>query len=323
MRRREFVAGGVAMAGIATTLRAEAQTLAKEVRFLNGFPPGGTSDLLGRFLAEGFKAFVSQPVVVENKTGASGFIAAEACARAAPDGTTLFLAPMALMTISPNMPGQSLPIQPQKELTPISNVAGVYNVLVAGKHAPFRTVPELIAYAKANPGKLTYASAGNGTSQHLAAELFKRLAGVDLLHIPYRGGAPAIQDMVAGNTHMMFGNLPEFLGQIRGGNLIPVAFGGAKASALYPDVPVMGQFLPAFQISNWFALVGPAGLAPQWVSFWNDALRKVAATPEFMTRMADNGMEILVGTPDDLKATIAADDKRWAEVIKSAGIKAD
>ena len=323
MRRREFLAGSFAAAGLGAPLPAQAQTLAKEVRLLSGFPPGGTSDLLCRYLADGFKAFVSQPVVVENKTGASGFIAAEACARAAPDGTTLFLAPMALMTISPNMPGQVLPVHPQKDLTPISNVGGVFNVLVAARHAPFRTVPELIAYAKANPGKLTYASAGNGTSQHLAAELFKSLAGVDILHIPYRGGAPAIQDMVAGNTHMMFGNLPEFLGQMRGGNLIPVAFGGATASSLYPDVPVMSRYLPAFQISNWFALAGPAGLSPQWVSFWNDALRKVAATPEFIKRMADNGMEILVGTPAEIKATIVADDKRWAEVIRAGGIKAD
>jgi tripartite-type tricarboxylate transporter receptor subunit TctC len=321
MQRRLFLATSLAAAAAGRVVNA--QTLTKEVRFYNGFPPGGTSDLLGRFLAEGFKAFVSQPVVVENKTGASGFIAAEACARAAPDGHTLFLAPMALMTISTNMPGQKVPIDPRTDLVPISNVGGVYNVLVAGKHAPFRTIPELVDYAKKNPGKLTYASAGNGTSQHLSAELFKKLAGIDMLHIPYRGGAPAIQDMVAGNTHMMFGNLPEFLGQIRGGNLIPIAFGGTKPSALYPDLPLIGQWLPGYRITNWFGLVASAGTPAEWVKFWNDALRQVAATPDFQKRMADNGMEILVGTPEEFRNTITADDRRWREVIQSAGIKAD
>lgn len=169
---------GVAVLASATAMPAAAQQLKGDVRFFNGFPPGGTSDLLGRMLADALAPIVGQKVIVENRTGASGFIAAEATARAPADGHTLFLAPMALMTISPQMPGQKVTVDVEKELAPITNVGGIYNILVANPNGPFKTVPELIAFAKKNPGKLTYASAGNGTSQHLSAELFKKLAGV-------------------------------------------------------------------------------------------------------------------------------------------------
>ena len=302
---------------------SHAQQLKGDVRFYNGFPPGGTSDLLGRMLADALAPIVGQKVIVENRTGASGFIAAEATARAAPDGHTIFLAPMGLMAISPQMPGQKLPIDVDKELVPIVNVGGVYNVLVANPNGPFKTIPELIAYAKKNPGKLTYASSGNGTSQHLSAELFKKLTSTFILHIPYRGGAPAIIDIVAGRTDMMFGNMPEFLGQIRGGGLRAVAFGAPKASPVLPDVPLISATVPEFKITNWFGVVGGAGLSADWVAYWNKAIATVAKQPAFIQRMTENGMDIMVGSPEEFKATIAADKKRWGDVIKSAGIRAD
>lgn len=321
MQRRSFVLSGLAASALAAPARA--QQLRQEVRFLNGFPPGGTSDLLGRLLAEALGPHVGQKVIVEQKTGASGFIAAEACAKAAPDGQTIFLAPMAVLSIAPEMPGQKLPIDVDRDLTPIANVAGVYNMLVANPNGPFKTVPELIEHAKKNPGKLTYASAGNGTSQHLSAELFKRLAGVDILHVPYRGGTPAIQDIVGGRTDMMFGNMPEFLGQIGGGNLRPIAFGAARPSPLFPDLPVISQWLPEFKISNWFGVVGPAGLSPQWVAFWQKALGQAVADPLFLKRLGENGIELLHGSTADFKAQIAVDRKRWGDVIRGAGIRAD
>ena len=304
-------------------LSASAQQLKGDVRFYNGFPPGGTSDILGRLLADALGPIVGQKVIVENRTGASGFIAAEATARAAPDGHTIFLAPMGLMAISPQMPGQKLPIDVDKDLVPITNVGGVYNVLVANPNGPFKTVPELIAYAKKNPGKLTYGSSGNGTSQHLSAELFKKLTGTYILHIPYRGGAPAIIDIVAGRTDMMFGNMPEFLGQIRGGGLRAVAFGAPKASPVLADVPLISATVPEFKITNWFGVVGTGGLPAEWIAFWNKAIATVAKQPAFIQRMTENGMDIMVGSPEEFKATIAADKKRWGEVIKSAGIRAD
>jgi tripartite-type tricarboxylate transporter receptor subunit TctC len=322
MNRRTFIAASAAF-GLAHAFPARAQQLTRDVRFLNGYPPGGTSDLHGRLLANALNAILGQKVIVEQRTGASGLIAAEACARAAPDGHTIFLTSMGIMTINPQIPGSKLPIDVDRDLTPIINSAGVYNLLVASPNGRFKTVPELIDYAKKNPGKLTYASTGNGTSQHLSGELFKRLAGVDMLHVPYRGGAPAILDIVAGRTDMMFGNMPECLGQIRGGGLKAIAFGGARPSPLFPDLPVISTWLPEYKISNWFGVVGPAGLPGEWVAYWNRSLNAAMRDPKLVQLMADNGMEILAGTPEDFKATIAADRKRWGEVIRGAGIRAD
>jgi tripartite-type tricarboxylate transporter receptor subunit TctC len=313
----------VAIAAVAVSFGAGAQQLKSDVHFLNGFPPGGTSDLLGRLLAEALGPVVGQKVVVEQKTGASGFIAAEACAKAPPDGHTLFLAPMGVMSVAPVMPGQKLTINVDKDLTPISNLAGVYNMLVVGSSTPFKTAAEVIDFAKKNPGKLTYASSGNGTSQHLSGELFKKLANVDILHVPYRGGAPAILDMVGGRTTMMFGNMPEFLGQIRGGGLRPIGFGAVKASPLFPDLPVINATVPEFKISNWFGVVGPAGQSAEWTAFWNRAIQTVARQPKFIQLMTDNGMEILAGTTEEFKATILADRKKWTEVIQAAKIRVD
>jgi tripartite-type tricarboxylate transporter receptor subunit TctC len=313
----------VAMAAFAVSFGAGAQQLKSDVHFLNGFPPGGTSDLLGRLLAEALGPVVGQKVVVEQKTGASGFIAAEACAKAPPDGHTLFLAPMGVMSVAPVMPGQKLTINVDKDLTPITNLAGVYNMLVVGSGTPFKTVAEVIDFARKNPGKLTYASSGNGTSQHLSGELFKKLANVDILHVPYRGGAPAILDMVGGRTTMMFGNMPEFLGQIRGGGLRPIGFGAVKASPLFPDLPVISATVPDFKISNWFGVVGPAGQSAEWTTFWNRAIQTVTKQPKFIQLMTDNGMEILAGTTEEFKATILADRKKWTEVIQAAKIRVD
>ena len=323
MDRRALLGGLTASLALGPGLARAQTAIPGDVRLLCGFPPGGTADLLCRILAEALKPEVGQNVIVETKSGASGFIANEAVANAAPDGRTIGLAAMAAFCVSPVMPGQKLPINVDTDLVPIGNVAGVYNMLVVGKHMPFRTVPELIDYAKKNPGKLTYGSTGNGTSQHLAAELFKKMAGVNLLHVPYRGGAPAIQDIVAGTCDMMFGNMPEFLGQIAGGGLIPVAFGSPRPSPLFPKLPTIAQTLPGFSVVNWFGVIGPRGLPAGLVTTWNTALRAAVAKPEVQKRFVDNGMDSLIGSPEDMRKTIAADRAKWAEVIQGAGMRAD
>jgi len=321
MKRRIFVgAGAAALAGAPVWAQTK---IGGDVRFYCGFAPGGTADLLCRILADAVTPEVGQKVIVDTKTGASGFIANETVANGAPDGRTIGLAAMAAMCVAPVMPGQKLPINVDTDLTPIANIAGVYNMLVFGKHVPFRTVPELIEQAKKNPGKLSYASAGNGTSQHLAGELFQKMAGVKLLHVPYRGGAPAIQDMVAGNCDMMFGNMPEFLGQIGGGGLIPIAFGSPHPSPLFPNLPVISQYLPGFEVVNWFAVFGSKGLPADLVGAWNKALRAAVAKPDVQKRFVENGMDTVIGSPEELKATIVADRKKWAAVIQEAGIRAD
>jgi tripartite-type tricarboxylate transporter receptor subunit TctC len=328
MKRRGFIGTGAAALGTAAlgtaATPAWSQTrLAGDVRFFCGFPPGGTADLLCRLVAESVQSEIGQKVIVETKSGASGFIANEILANAAPDGRTIGLAAMAAMCVSPVMPGQKLPINVDTDLTPISSIAGVYNMLVFGKHVTFRTVGELIERAKKEPGKLTYASAGNGTSQHLAGELFKKLAGVNLLHVPYRGGAPAIQDIVAGNCDVMFGNMPEFLGQIGGGGLIPIAFGSPRVSPLFPNLPLISQYLPSFVVVNWFGVFGSKGLPADLVALWNKALRTAVAKPDMQKRFLDNGMDTVIGSPEELKATIVEDRKKWAAVIQEAGMRAD
>jgi tripartite-type tricarboxylate transporter receptor subunit TctC len=324
VQRRTFVgAGSAAALGVLAGTPAQAQKITGDARILCGFPPGGTADLLCRILADAVKSEIGQNVIVETKSGASGFIANEPVATAPPDGRTVGLAAMAALCVSPVMPGQKLPINVDTDLTPIANIAGVYNMLVFGKQVPFKTVPEMIAYAKANPGKLTYASAGNGTSQHLAGELFKKMAGVNIVHVPYRGGAPAIQDIVAGNVQMMFGNMPEFLGQIAGGNLIPIAFGSPRVSPLFPNLPLMSSFLPGYEVVNWFGIFGPKALPADLVDAWNKALRAAVAKPEVQKRFVESGMDTVIGSPQQLKDTIVADRKKWQEVIQAAGMRAD
>ena len=324
MKRRTLLAAANAAAlGLVGSPAWAQARISGDVRFFCGFPPGGTADLLCRILADALKPEIGQNVIVETKSGASGFIANETVANAPPDGRTVGLAAMAAMCVAPVMPGQKLPINVDTDLTPIANIVGVYNMLVFGKHVPFRTVPELIEQAKKNPGKISYASAGNGTSQHLAGELFKKLAGVNLLHVPYRGGAPAIQDIVAGNCDIMFGNMPEFLGQIGGKNLIPIAFGSPRQSPMFPDLPLISQFVPGYSVVNWFGVFGSRGLPADLTDVWNKALRAAVAKADVQKRFLDNGMDTTIGSPADLKATIVADRKKWAEVIQEAGMRAD
>ena len=324
MKRRTLLAAANAAAlGLVGSPAWAQARIGGDVRFFCGFPPGGTADLLCRILADALKPEIGQNVIVETKSGASGFIANETVANAAPDGRTVGLAAMAAMCVAPVMPGQKLPINVDTDLTPIANIVGVYNMLVFGKHVPFRTVPELIEQAKKNPGKISYASAGNGTSQHLAGELFKKMTGVNLLHVPYRGGAPAIQDIVAGNCDIMFGNMPEFLGQIGGKNLIPIAFGSPRQSPMFPDLPLISQFVPGYSVVNWFGVFGSRGLPADLTETWNKALRAAVAKPEVQKRFLDSGMDTIIGSPADLKATIVADRKKWADVIQEAGMRAD
>jgi tripartite-type tricarboxylate transporter receptor subunit TctC len=318
-----MIAGAAGSAAAAAFGGPASAQLKGDARIFCGFPPGGTADLLCRLLADAATPLVGNKVIVETKTGASGFIANETVAKAPADGQTILLAAMAAFCVSPVMPGQKLPIDVDKDLVPISNIAGVYNMLVVGKHVTLRTVPEIIDYAKKNPGKLSYASAGNGTSQHLAGELFKKMAGVDILHVPYRGGAPAVQDMVAGNVHMMFGNMPEFLGQIGGKNLIPVAFGAPRPSPLFADLPTISKTVPGYEVVNWFGVFGPAGLPAPMIAYWNKTLAEAVAKPDMQKRFLENGMETLTGPQEQLAAVIKADRAKWSDVIKAAGMRAD
>ena len=325
-RRRALAAGGALAlaAGLPHGSRAQAAWLpSREVRLMNGFAAGGSGDIVCRIVAEALRPLLGQAVIVEIQAGANGFIAAQTVARAAPDGHTIGLATMSMLTIAPQLPGMKLPINVDTELTPLANIAGIYKLLVAAPDAPLRTVPELIAYAKANPGKISYASAGIGSSPHLAAELFRSQAGIEIVHVPYRGGAPAIVDLVAGRVQMMIGNMTDFLGQVKGGKLRGIAFGGDRASPALPDLPLIKQWLPNYSVSNWFGIVGPGRLAPHITAAWNAALQKAVAEPATQARLIDHGAEILAGSLERFNAEIAAYRANWGSVIRAAGIRAE
>ncbi|WP_421990330.1 Bug family tripartite tricarboxylate transporter substrate binding protein [Roseococcus sp.] len=295
---------------------------AQDVRFLCGFAAGGTCDILTRLLADKLGPVLNQRVVVENRTGAGGLIAAEFVARAAPDGNTVLLTTMANLTVMPVMPGTRMPVDVDRELSPIAMVANVYNILVTGPQARFQDVASLVALARAEPGRISYASTGNGSSQHLAAALFERMAGVNLLHVPFRGGAPAIVEMTAGRVDLMFGNMPEFLGQIRDGGLRAVAYGAPRPSPLLP-LPLVGATVPGFEMSSWFGIMGPANMPAPALDRWTAALRRVAADPDFQRKMNENAMEITLTGPDEFRSVIQRDRARWAEVIQRSNIRAE
>jgi tripartite-type tricarboxylate transporter receptor subunit TctC len=295
----------------------------REIRFLCGFAPGGTCDLLTRLLAEHLTPVLGQRVVVENRTGAGGLIAAQTVAQAAPDGHTVFLVSMANYTVQPVMPGTSMPLDVDRDLTPIALVANVYNMLVTGPNARFRDIPSLVALARAEPGRLSYASTGNGSSQHLAGALFESLAGVSMLHVPFRGGSQAMVEITAGRVDMMFGNMPEFLGQIRDGGLRAVAYGAARASPLMPELPLIGSTIQGFEMASWFGIAGPANMPAPVLARWHAALRQVAANPEFQRRMRESAIEITLQDTPRFRETITTDRARWQGVIGRAGIRAE
>lgn len=300
---------------------SHAQTFpAKDVRFVNPFPPGGTSDMIGRFLGEQLSRQLGRQVVVENKTGANGAVAAADVAKAAPDGHTILLASMSMMTVTPQM--VALPYDVERDLTPIGNVASVYNVLVVKADSPFRTWQDVAEASKKLPGKHTCATVGSGSSQQLSCALFMSLTGGQLTQVPYRGGAPAIVDIVGGRVDMMFGNMPEFMGHIRGGTLRAVAFGAGEASPLLADTPVMSKTgLTDFVIHNWFGMVAPGGLSAELHKRWNDELNKALAAPEIVQKFRDNGLQILGGSSAQFIAQMKSDRVTWGKIIKDFNIK--
>ncbi|WP_372623146.1 Bug family tripartite tricarboxylate transporter substrate binding protein [Falsiroseomonas sp.] len=321
--RRTLLAGSALLA--CSGLPAAAQPAWKptrEVRIICGFAPGGAGDLLCRLMADALRPQWGQTVVVETRSGAGGMISAEACARAAPDGHTVVMTTMGMLTVTPQIPGVSLPIAVETDLTPLAALAGIYTVLVANPQAPFRDVPGLIAHARANPQRLAYGSAGAGSAPHLAAELFARMAGVEFTHVPYRGGAPAMTDLVAGRVQFMFGNMPEFLGQIRAGGLRAIAFGGSAAAPALPDLPLVKQWLPDYDVTNWFGFSGPGRMPAEIRAAWNAALQAALRDPTTRGKMIEAGMEILGGSTADFDARIARDRQRWGGVIQAAGIRA-
>ena len=292
----------------------------REVRFLNPFAAGGTSDLVGRILADQLSKQIGQNVVVENRTGGGGVVAAQELAHANPDGHTILLSSMGILTITPQM--QSVPYDVERDLLPVVNIASVYNILVTGARSPIRRWQDLAEMAKDRSRTVTCATVGAGSSQQLSCILFAAMTGGQITQIPYRGGAPAILDISTGRVDVMFGNMPEFLGQIRDGGLRAVAYGASEASPLISELPVISRDgLPSFVIPSWFGVVVPGRTPDAMVSRWNTELNRALEAPEVQRRFTENGLQRLGGTRESFLQQIAADRRRWGEIIREHNIK--
>jgi tripartite-type tricarboxylate transporter receptor subunit TctC len=282
-------------------------------------PAGGVADIAGRALASRLTE-IGKTAVVENRTGGGGTIAADFVAKSAPDGYTVYVGFHATQAILPHL--QKLPYDPEKDFAPVTIAVRSANILVVNPAVPAQSFQELIAYAKANPGKLTFASQGNGSSGHIVGEQFKQIAGVEILHVPYRGGAPAVQDLIAGHVSMMFDILTLALPQVAAGKVRPLAITSAKRDPLFPGVPTTAEAgYPQLEGGPWFGFFVPAR-TPRPIIDWLYAEAKQAfATPENRERLAKQGLTTLLGTPDETAAFVAGESKRWGDVIKRAGIR--
>lgn len=311
-----------ALAGLAP---AAAQTAwpNKPIKLINGYPPGGGADILARLVAARLTDALGQQVIVENRTGATGAIAAQSVAAAAPDGYTLLEYTMNMGASSVVMPGAKLGYDPDKELLPIVNIAGLDNLIYVNPKLPFKTVGDIIDYAKKNPGKLTYASSGIGGSYHLWGAEFVYLAGIDMLHVPFRGGPPAIAEIVAGRVDMMFGNLAEIIQHIRSGAVRPIAFTSVPPSPLLPGIPTVVDSLPGYSADNWFGLGAPAGTPQPIVDRLNAEVNKMLKDKEFVEKLVSLGFQPIGGSSEEMKQKIQADRARWKKVIEAAHITAE
>ena len=293
----------------------------KPVRMVIPFPPGGTTDILGRVAAQKLSEAIGQQVVPDNRPGASGNIGTEQVAKAQPDGYTLLTAPGSTLTIHPSLYAK-LGFDPLKDFAPVTILAGVPNLLVVHPSLPVRNVKELIAIAKAKPDQLNYASTGAGQSTHLSMELFKNMAGVKIVHVPYKGSAPAVTDLLGGHVPMMFDNMPSALPHVKAGKLRALGVSTAKRSATAPDVPTVAESgLPGFDVTVWFAVLAPAATPREIIERANRILVKALQASDVRERLASQGAEPVGNTPEQVTAQMKTDLAKWAKVIKAADIK--
>jgi tripartite-type tricarboxylate transporter receptor subunit TctC len=294
----------------------------KPVRLVVPFPAGGTTDLLARAAAQKLSEAWGQQVIVDNRPGAAGNIGAELVAKSAPDGYTLLMGTVGTHAINASLYAK-MPYDHVKDFTPVILVAGVPNVLVVNPQVPVNSVPELIAYAKANPGKLNFASSGSGTSIHLSGELFKTMTGVQMTHVPYKGSAPALTDLIGGQVQVMFDNLPSSLAFIKAGKLRAIAVTSTTRAAALPDVPTVADTVPGFEASSWFGILAPAGTSRDIVMKINGETAKWLASPDAKEKLAAQGANVASGTPEDFAKHIQAETAKWAKVVKESGAKVD
>ena len=293
----------------------------RPVRVIIGFPPGGSADISARLMAQWLSERLGQTFVVDSRPGASTNIATEAVVHAPPDGYILLL-------IAPNNAinaslYEKLNHNFLRDIAPVAGINRFPNVMEVNPSVPVKTVPEFISYAKANPGKLNMASAGNGTTIHVSGELFKMMAGVDMVHVPYRGGAPALTDLMGGQVQVMFDNIPSSIGYVRAGKLRPLAVTGAARSELLPDIPTVAEFVPGYEASAWYGIGAPKNTPREIVDKLNTTMNAILGDPAAKARMAALGATVLTGSAADFGKFIADETAKWAKVVKFSGAKPD
>ncbi|WP_416761698.1 tripartite tricarboxylate transporter substrate binding protein [Roseateles sp. So40a] len=318
-------ATALTMAGAAQAATAAdaANWPAQPVKLIVPFAPGGTSDVLAREIAARLQVSLKQTIVVDNKAGAGGVLGADSVAKAAPDGYTMLLGTIATHAINPSLLAK-MPYKADRDFAPVILLGKISNVLLVGPGSQAKSVKDIIAAAKAKPGDITFASAGQGTSQHLSGEVFRLMTGADLTHVPYKGSAPAIQDVMGGQVPMSFETVTVALPQIKGGKVRALAVTSAKRSAQLPDVPTLAEAgVPGFDVSSWQALYMPAGTSPAIVAKLNAEVQKIVALPEVKAKMESLGLEYTPNTPAQFAEFQKAEQAKWAKVIKDGNVKPD
>jgi len=292
------------------------------VKIIVAFPPGGGTDIVARLLAPRLSEVWGQPVIVENRAGASGTIGTEAAARAEPDGYTLLMATMGNMTANQHL--YRMAEDPLRAFAPITKVVDVHFVFMANPALPANNVQELIVLAKQHPGEIAYSSSGPGGAPHLAMELFKRRAGIDVVHIPYKGSGPSINDLIGGRVMLTMDSLLQSLPHIKSGRLKALAVPGPKRSALLPDVPTIAESgLPGFALTNWFGLLAPAATPRDVLVKVHDDVVRILKEPELEKRISDLGADVVGNSAEEFGAAMRAESAQWAEIIKAAGIRVE
>jgi len=294
----------------------------KPVRIVVPFPAGGIADLYARIIGTRAAESWGQPVVVENRTGAGGNIAAEAVAKSAPDGYTLVMGSLGTHAVNVSL-FSKLPFDPVRDFSPIALVLEAEGLLVVHPSLPVNNVPDLIAHARAKAGSLTFASAGMGTASHLAGELFKSMAKVEMTHIPYKGNVPAITDLLAGQTSLLFATMPTVLPHAKAGKLRALATIGTARSAAAPDLPTVAEALPGFEVNNWIGLFAPAGTPAAIVRRWNDEVMRIMQSPDIQARLPNEGARFSPNTPEQFAGFVKNEIAKWAPVVRASGARVD
>jgi tripartite-type tricarboxylate transporter receptor subunit TctC len=321
--RRRFLYLATAAAALPSLSRmATAQSYpTRPVRLIIGYPPGGSADITARLLGQWLSERLGQPFVIESRPGASTNIATEAVVRAPPDGYTLLLVAPA-NAINATL-YEKLNFNFIREIAPVAGIIRFPNVMVVNPLVPAKTVPEFIAYAKANPGRLNMASSGNGSTIHVSGELFKMMTGVNMVHVPYRGGAPALTDMISGQVQVMFDNVPTSIEFIRAGKLRALAVTTATRSEVLPDLPTVADFVPGYEASAWYGVGVPKGTPDDIIDKLNKEINAILAEPKAKARLADLGASLLAGSPADFGKLVADETEKWGKVVKFSGAKPD